>query len=1092
MILRTASSFFFLLSFIVVYSQSSLNPVPILSDGNPLGYLEYLPANYSEKDNHPVILFWHGMSGSGNGNSELSNLNGEGLVKVIANGNWPVANQQGFYPAEDFIVIAPQSPNSFPSPSETGQMIAYILSKYKADTNRIYLTGLSAGANATWASLVYHHEKIAAAIPIGSNAEWTAQHACNFGQVPIWAFQGADDRVTATQKHINAVNAVNACEPAFVPQAKITIYENIAHGGWNETYSLSGMNNDLDSLYAPFDKSIYDWLLQFTLNNRDTVGGPSNLAPIANAGSDITIYEGQTASLDGTDSRDGDGSIAQYAWRFIGDNNVFDSIFVDFNIAGSTSPQGWNNFSGNTNTGTKLNLQAINGENTPIEIELLTDWNGKNSLGYSTSDNSGIYPDNVLEGFYFSSFGSETIRISGLQNGQPYTFDLLGSRTGSGDRSTFYEINNLRLELQTLNNASDVVTFDDIMADDNGQVEILIGKSGSSSYGYLNALAIRTASNNELPAISNPTNPNAAINNLPEGNYQIILEVTDNMGASDIDTVHIEVLQQTINQKPTAIVTVDSVITISNTIELDGTSSTDADGTIQSANWRMVSGPLQAVFSSPDSLFTFAQNLIEGNYVFMLTVYDDQGSGDSTEVALRVNAYNNAPVAKVLADSIVFLPLDTMTLDASTSFDPDGVIETFLWSFESKPSSSESFIVNPNDELATVKQLSAGDHELCLIVVDDAGAKDSAFFAFSVPPIPIANAGEDREIDVQSNLVLEGSSSLIEGDEFSSAQWEIISEPDSVIIENYNFSAPWSSELTGWNLIQSEYDAGSIFDKNLTSLGNITETKLTLLTPWNYSRLQGGSTGSNSGPIPDEVMDGVYWTNSTNEVIQISDLVPLKSYSFAFFSGRAAGGDRTTVFSINDLSDSVNAANNTSNLAQLPNQLADATGTIDVNITKGQEATYGYLNAMILQYDREPTEITDLESLVTSVTGLAVGNYLFKLTITDAYGQTNSDTVQISVQNSEGDSNIRRSKAPNIEVSGKAIIVYPNPATTHIHIIDQSVTDYKIFSMTGTLVKQGVTYELDTSIEVQDLKPGLYLIRVGIDQENGSIPFIKK
>ena len=45
-----------------------------------------------------------------------------------------------------------------------------------------------------------------------------------------------------------------------------------------------------------------------------TVGEAPNVPPVANAGADITITEGQTANFDGTGSSDADGFIASYSW----------------------------------------------------------------------------------------------------------------------------------------------------------------------------------------------------------------------------------------------------------------------------------------------------------------------------------------------------------------------------------------------------------------------------------------------------------------------------------------------------------------------------------------------------------------------------------------------------------------------------------------------------------------------------------------------------------------------------------------------------------------------------------------------------------
>lgn len=84
------------------------------------------------------------------------------------------------------------------------------------------------------------------------------------------------------------------------------------------------------TLSVGFEMTVYRWSclmlagLSLALSGCGGVGGsastpaaPSNAAPIADAGSNITTGEASRITLDGSNSRDNDGSIAQYSWAQI-------------------------------------------------------------------------------------------------------------------------------------------------------------------------------------------------------------------------------------------------------------------------------------------------------------------------------------------------------------------------------------------------------------------------------------------------------------------------------------------------------------------------------------------------------------------------------------------------------------------------------------------------------------------------------------------------------------------------------------------------------------------------------------------------------
>jgi hypothetical protein len=91
-------------------------------------------------------------------------------------------------------------------------------------------------------------------------------------------------------------------------------------------------------------------------------------------------------------------------------------------------------------------------------------------------------------------------------------------------------------------------------------------------------------------------------------------------------------------QPPTANAGADQTISLpTNTISLSGSGSS-VGGTIVSYHWTRISGDAGAVISSPNSASTAVNGLIQGSYVFQLTVTDNLGVQASDTVGITVNA----------------------------------------------------------------------------------------------------------------------------------------------------------------------------------------------------------------------------------------------------------------------------------------------------------------------------------------------------------------------------------------------------------------------------------------------------------------------
>ena len=122
--------------------------------------------------------------------------------------------------------------------------------------------------------------------------------------------------------------------------------------------------------------------------------------------------------------------------------------------------------------------------------------------------------------------------------------------------------------------------------------------------------------------------------------YVFRLTVTDNSGATATDNVTITVNAATAppNQAPTANAGSDITLTLPvNSTILTG-SGYDPDGTIATYAWTRVSGPTTFTIVSAGAAATGLNGLVQGMYVFRLTVTDNNGATATDVVTVTVNA----------------------------------------------------------------------------------------------------------------------------------------------------------------------------------------------------------------------------------------------------------------------------------------------------------------------------------------------------------------------------------------------------------------------------------------------------------------------
>jgi len=217
--------------------------------------------------------------------------------------------------------------------------------------------------------------------------------------------------------------------------------------------------------------------------------------------------------------------------------------------------------------------------------------------------------------------------------------------------------------------------------------------------------------------ITSPSAISTGITALQVGIYQYQLTVTDNNGAIGTDVIQVTVIA---NQAPVANAGIDQIITLPiNSTTLTG-SGTDAGGSISSYAWTKVSGPTGGTITSPTSASTGITAMIQGVYVYRLTVTDNGGLTGTDLVQITVNpAPNTPPTANAGADQVITLPTNSTTITAVGSTDANGTIVSYLWVKSSGPTGGT--ITSPTSVTTTVTGLTEGTYIYQVTVTDNQG-----------------------------------------------------------------------------------------------------------------------------------------------------------------------------------------------------------------------------------------------------------------------------------------------------------------------------------------------------------------------------------
>ncbi|MBN2583738.1 MAG: right-handed parallel beta-helix repeat-containing protein, partial [Planctomycetes bacterium] len=265
--------------------------------------------------------------------------------------------------------------------------------------------------------------------------------------------------------------------------------------------------------------------------------------------------------------------------------------------------------------------------------------------------------------------------------------------------------------------------------DDSGSETVTLDGSGSSDsdgtiVSYVWAEGGSPIASGETASVS-----------LGVGTHTITLTVTDDDDATDSDTVTVTVQGYT-NVAPVADAGSNQTVTDSDSsgselVTLDGSGSSDADGTIVSYVWK--EGANQIATGE-----TVQVSLTAGSHTITLEVTDDDSATDDDTVEIKINVL---PVADAGTDQWLWdlepTGSEDVVLDGSGSLDSDGSIVSYVWKEgANQVGTGESPVVS----------LSVGTHTLTLVVTDNDGATDDDTVNIRIGGRPTADAGSDQQV----------------------------------------------------------------------------------------------------------------------------------------------------------------------------------------------------------------------------------------------------------------------------------------------------------------------------------------------------------
>jgi ribosomal protein L14 len=628
--------------------------------------------------------------------------------------------------------------------------------------------------------------------------------------------------------------------------------------------------------------------------------------------------------------------------------------------------------------------------------------------------------------------------------------------------------------------------------------------SGSETNGTIVSYAWTQLSGPSTAAIGSAGSAATTVGGLVQGTYEFKLTVTDNSGVTASDVMYVTVnAAPVVPGPPSANAGSDVTITLPTSSTSLAGSGSETNGTIVSYAWTQVSGPSTAVIGSAGSAATTVSGLVQGAYTFKLTVTDNSGVTATDVITVTVKAATavpGPPSANAGSDQTITLPTSSTSLAGSGS-ETNGTIVSYAWTQASGPSTA--VIGSAGSAATTVSGLVKGVYRFELTVTDNSGVQATDIVTVTVNPLPLgqltANAGTNQTITLPTNNVtLTGSGSETNGTVVSYA-WKQLGGPTTATINASSSAQTAVNGMAAAGLYTFQLTVSDATGATATATVSVTVKShvppVANAGPNTTTSVLNGYTLNGTGSYDvDGTIVSYSWVQisgaggvtivNENTAMPTLDGLQIGVYVFQLTVTDDAGASATATVTITV---SANGSTSDTSSNQPPVAIAGADTTIyypngDTAVLNGS-ASYApgsTINTYSWSEVSGPSEmsVTNSSSAVGWIAGMAPGNYVFRLTVSNMAGDTASSLVTVHVLDNQRTSDV--------------INLYPNPVQVGQQMTVTGSNGYAgqvkftIIDMRGSLIrsvvmdKQAPTFI--QTISVSGLSRGTYVLLIEFSQ----------
>lgn len=569
----------------------------------------------------------------------------------------------------------------------------------------------------------------------------------------------------------------------------------------------------------------------------DTVNiSVNNDPPVA----DLVIGAGQgsgnvphTVNFDASGSTDLEGDIENYQWDFDGDD-VFNETGAEADAEGSATPTYTYNAGGEYEPQVKV-FDEENATDTD-SVTVSVNFNPTADLAVGAGQTSGNVPHTVE----FDATGSTD--LDGTIDNYEWDFDGDGvfnetgaEATSEGDSKPDYTYSEYGVydpvvRVTDDDGATDTATIQ-IDVNDFPAADLTIG-SGEGTGNTPHTVNFDATGSGDLDGtIANyewdfdgdgvfsetGAEANAEGDSITQytygqgGTFNPAVRVTDNDGATDTDSISIEV-----NSSPIAVIAVGTdqqTGTAPHEVDFSATSSDDLDGTIENYEWDLdgdgvfnETGAEADAEGSTTVTYTYSNN---GVFDAKVRVTDDDGATDTDAIQITVNAPPIADLRIPTGQESGDTP-HPVSFDASGSDDPDGTIENYEWDFDADGNFNETGMEADaeGDDDPQVTYTTGGNFNATVRVTDNLGATDTAFVSLDInnSPEAVLEVGTDQTDGTAPHDVdFDASDSTDVEDPLANFEWDL--DGDGVFNETgAEANAEGNATVTYTYSVYGDYD----------------------------------------------------------------------------------------------------------------------------------------------------------------------------------------------------------------------------------------------------------------------------------------------